>query len=43
MADQILTNAVVLTPRPAPDATTIVVRDGAIAAVGNASVAAAAV
>ncbi len=42
MADQILTNAVVLTPRPAPDATTIVVRDGVIAAVGNASVAAAA-
>lgn len=42
MADLILTNAVVLTPRPAPDATTIVVRDGVIAAIGNDTVAVAA-
>ena len=42
MADLILTNAVVLTSWAAPDATTIVVRDDAIAAVGTASVAAAA-
>ena len=39
MADLILINAVVLSGRPAPPATTVVVRDGVIAAVGDAGVA----
>ncbi len=39
MADLILTNAVVLSGRPAPPATTVVVRDGVIAGVGDAGVA----
>ena len=39
MADLILTNAVVLPGRHAPPATTVVIRDGMIAAVGDARVA----